>query len=533
MSGFRQPEVPREQLVLWKQRLDDAIPLDHPVRHVEYLLRSDAFTNTFAEWRQNYVLLEGKPPYHPGDLAGLYVYGMLNRIRSSRQLEAACYNRLDVIWLMQGQHPDHSTIAEFVKVHRKQLRNLSRDVIKVAVKAGLVKLEHVAFDGSKVEADAGKKSVHREGTLCSKLAKIDEQIAALEKEWDANEAREKDLFGQQTPWVPKGLGSARKRLASMKRQQQRLKKALASIERRREESADSRKPPKPIASDTDPDSRVMPGKDGSRKPNFNTQVAVDAEYGVIVAEDTSDATDDSGQLSPILDQVASNCGGLPNEASADSQYNTGPELARLEEAGVVGYLPDAGTRSGEKDGTSAAEQALDKVHRGESLSEAEWLALPRDTTKRISRLAFTYDSATDTYRCPAGHRLVVVRRSIDRKKWGTAQRRHYGGCGACASCMHASQCCRDPVKGRTVLRDQHEGCRERLRSRMGEEHGRSRYRLRRQTVEPRIGQIKHVLGVRRFLRRGLESVRAEWSLACAAVNVGILLKHWKEVAAVL
>jgi hypothetical protein len=448
-------------------------------------------------------------------------------------LEGACYNRLDVIWLMQGQHPDHSTIAEFVKVHRKPLRHLSRDVLKVAVKAGLVKLEHVAVDGSKIEADAGKKSVHREGALCGKLVKIDEQIAALEREWDANEARERDLFGQQAPWVPKGSGSDRKRLAAMKRQQQRLKKALASIERRQEESAYSRKPPKPIASDTDPDSRVMPGKDGSTRPNFTTQVAVDAAYGVIVAEDTLDATDDSGQLTPMLDQVASNCGRLPDEVSADSQYNTGPELARLEEAGVVGYLPDAGTRSGEKDGTSAAELALDKARRGESLNEAEWLSLPRDTTKCISRLAFTYDSATDTYRCPAGHRLTVVRRTTDCKKWGTAQRRHYGGCEACPSCTHASQCCRDPAKGRTVLRDQYEGHRERLRLRMDEDHGRSRYHLRRQTVEPRIGQIKHVLGIRRFLRRGLDSVRAEWSLACAAVNVGILLKHWKEVAAAL
>ena len=68
---------------------------------------------------------------------------------------------------------------------------------------------------------------------------------------------------------------------------------------------------------------------------------------------------------------------------------------------------------------------------------------------------------------------------------------------------------------------------------MNEDAGRARYRLRRQTVEPRIGQIKHVLGLRRFVRRGLEAVRTEWALACTAVNVGILLKHWEEVAAVL
>jgi transposase len=319
----------------------------------------------------------------------------------------------------------------------------------------------------------------------------------------------------------------------MKRQQARLKKALATIERRQEESSWSRKPAKAIASVTDPDSRMMPDKEGKRKPNYNTQLAVDAEHGVIVAQDTSDAADDSGQLTPMLEQVSSTCGRLPVEVSADSQYNTGPELADLEESGVVGYLPDAGTRSEEKDGTSAAERSLEKVHRGESLSEEEWSSLPRDNKKFMSRVAFVYDGQSDTYRCPAGQPLRFLRCSQDRKKWGVARRRHYGGCPGCAACPHASQCCRDPGKGRTVIRDQYESSRERLRLRMGEAGGRERYRLRRQTVEPRIGQIKHVFGFRRFLRRGLASAGSEWALACTAVNMGILLNHWEKVVALL
>src|SRR5690349_2673315 len=107
MAGFRKPEVDREQLVLWSHGLEEAIPMDHPVRHVDVLLKSAAFADTFRDWESGYVLLEGQPPYHPRDLAGLYMYGMMNRLRSSRQLEAACYNRLDVIWLMSGQRPDH------------------------------------------------------------------------------------------------------------------------------------------------------------------------------------------------------------------------------------------------------------------------------------------------------------------------------------------------------------------------------------------------------------------------------------------
>ena len=84
-----------------------------------------------------------------------------------------------------------------------------------------------------------------------------------------------------------------------------------------------------------------------------------------------------------------------------------------------------------------------------------------------------------------------------------------------------------------INRDQYEDHRQRLRERMATEVGRATYGRRKHTVEPRFGQIKHVLGVRRFMRRGLEAVRPEWSMVCTAVNIGILLRHWKEVAPIL
>ena len=104
MSRFRTPEVSREQLVLWSQRLDDALPADHPVRMLDLLLRSSAFAETFGAWESEYFLIEGQPPYPPRDLAALYLHGLLNRLRSSRPLESACWNRLDVLWLLSGQY---------------------------------------------------------------------------------------------------------------------------------------------------------------------------------------------------------------------------------------------------------------------------------------------------------------------------------------------------------------------------------------------------------------------------------------------
>jgi transposase len=528
MAGFRKPEVPRNQLTLWSAKLDDALPADHPVRHVAYLLEGEPFATTFGEWTQDYVLLEGQPPYHPRDLTGLYLYGMLNRIRSSRQLESACWNRLDVIWLMSGQHPDHSTIAEFVDRHGRRLRRLFREVVQVGIRAGLVKLEHVSIDGTKIEADAGKQSVHSEKTLAELLGRVDERIAVLEQEWSENEARESRLFGEQVPWTPGREGTAAQRLARLKREQERLKEALSAIKRRRQEQVRG-SAPKAIASVTDPASRVMPDKEGKSKPNYNAQVAVEVTAGMVVAHAVNDRAEDSGQMTPMLKQVGENCGALPEEASADSQYHTGPELASLEQMGVKGFLPAHGERSAASPAEGPAAQALAAAQGGAVLTDEQWEALPKDGEGRIDKAAFRYQAEADVYRCPMGQELRYLRSSRDAKQWGVAVRSQYGGCPACARCPRARQCCRDPAKGRTINRDQYEAYRERMAARMNSAEGRSRYRLRGQTVEPRIGLIKGGLGIRRFLRRGLERVGTEWSLICTTLNMGILLRHWPAV----
>jgi len=292
MAGFRHPELPRGQQVLWAQRLDDALPADHPVRLFEQLLHSSAFADTFAAWEADYVRCVGQPPYHPRDLAGLYLYGLLNRLRSSRQLEAACYNRLDVLWLLQQQTPDHATIAAFVREHRPRLQQLFRDVVRVGLRAELIKLEHVAHDGTKIEADAGRGSVHKDTTLAAELAAVDAQLAVLEAEWAANEQREGAWFGTDTPWAPPRRASARQRRAVLARQQAKVQQALAEIQRRQAAAGPSGC--KPIASTTDPDSRCMKDKEGRRKPNYNAQLTVDEAAGLIVAAEVSDQPQDVG-----------------------------------------------------------------------------------------------------------------------------------------------------------------------------------------------------------------------------------------------
>jgi hypothetical protein len=457
---------------------------------------------------------------------------MLHQIRSSRRLEEACHSRLDVIWLMRGQTPDHSTIADFVGKHGKSLRKIFRDALRVLIEANLITLSHVSIDGSKVEADAGKNSVRSEEKIRSWQLHLDEKIATLEQEWVENERRESNLFGQGNPWTSASGKKAKQVLAQLKRKQAKLQQALARIERRQEAHVGS-KPPKRIASTTDADSRSMKDKEGRSKPNYNTQVAVDETCGAIVAADVNDATDDSGQLTPMVEQVIDNCGDTPSAVSADSQYNTGPELAAMEEKRIDCYLPDSGRNSEAASSPEATREALSQVREGRSLSESQWSALPRNNNKLLDRSTFVYDASKDEYRCPAGQVLVFLRVSQDKKKWGTAHRRQYGGCAACAGCVHAKSCCKNPEKGRLISHDQYEDHRARLRHRMGTESGREIYKRRKCIVEPRIGHIKHNLGVRRFMRRGIEKVQTEWALVCAAVNVGILLSRWEATVKVL
>lgn len=536
MSGFRTPELPREQILLWGQRLDDAVPLDHAVRHVDLLLHASAFRETFSEWERCYALTEGQPPYHPCDLAGLYIYGMMNRIRSSRQLEAACYNRIDVIWLMSGQHPDHATIAGFVRAHGPRLRQLHKDVLKVAIAAGLVRLQHVAYDSTKIAADAGKSSLRKEEEITAQLTQLDRRLAALEQEWEENEQLETGLLGEEVPWTSGRSNSMPQRLAKMKRMQEQLQRALRNIERRRETS-EHPKAPQAMASVSDPDSRFMPSKEGGRRLNYSAQLGVDTTSGVIVAADVNDQVEDGGQLVPMLEQTRSNCSRLPDEASADSSYNIGPDLAKLEQIGVQGYLPQSHEPS---DGELAAVQvadtkmsaALKAVREGRKLTDADWGALPRDGKGRITKDAFVYDRERNVFRCPMGQILSPWRIDQDRKNWGERLRQQYK-CGACKSCLRNKDCCINPVRGRTIGRDQFEECRERLQARMATPEGQACYRLRGQTVEPRFGFIKHVWGVRRFLRRGAEAVRTEWLGVCTAVNLSVLLRNWRQVHAAL
>lgn len=524
VGGFRQPELPRDQVTLWERTLGEAIAPEHPVRALNELLALPAFQDLFSEWARDYVLVEGAPPYHPSYLATLYIYGMMARVRSSRQLERACRDRIDFMWLMCGQQPKHSTIAAFATKHRQRLQQLFQEVLAVAVHAEMISLKVVSIDGTTIEADASKSSVRAQNKIQETLAQVDAKVSQLQEEWDRNESSEA-LLPEEVNWSSEPSQDAKKQKAKLQSSYELLQRSDANIDRRRAEAREDR-PPKAINSITDPDSRVLKDKEGRRnKPSYNAQIAVDADSGLIVASHVSDQATDSGQLAPMVDAIQENTNKLPESVLADAAYNTGEDLARMSDLEVMAYMPDSGARGVKR--KPDAEKAMDGIAEARPLTKEEAAHLPQ-RGKRIGKEAFVYDESADRYRCPAGQ-------SLPRTKNGTkngAKTATYGPIPECQACDLADLCFRNARKdgkGRTVSRDEFEPLRERHREHMSQSEAQKLYQRRAPSVEGKFGLIKRGYGFRRFMRRGIEGVTFEWLLLCASLNLTLLIPRLPEL----
>jgi len=526
MAGFRQPEFARSQLVLFPTSLEDAVPVDHPVRLFQEILSSEPFEAAWEAMSQAYKLVEGRPPYHPRVLGSLWMYGMLNRIRSSRQLEMACHNRIDFMWLMEKATPDHGTISLFVKRHKPQLNEVLRSTLRVAIKAKLLGGQQLAIDGTKVEASASNDSMKKRPKLDEDLQNVEASIAKLNAEWDTNEAKEAGL--REAPWTPSGNTTTQEK-AALERKRLQVQAAIAALKRRQQEHAKSgaRKAPAPVASVTDPDARQMRDKEGRSKPNYTPHLAVDTESGLVTAEDVNDQPWDGGGLLPMIEQSAENTQIQPTEVLADSGYNTGPALEKLEEKNIAPYMPDCGKS---RPSSTERNEAIEAARNQRELTEEQKHLLLDPRTKRLSPEAFRFDGVNNVYICPAGETLRRVREHPDINVSGISLRTQYlASPESCLNCPLKAICLSSKSKSRMVTRDQYEEKREALRGRMKTEAALATYK-KRTIVERTFSWLKTTGSMRKFLRRGLDNVRAEFTLACIAVNMRILLRNLKPGA---
>jgi transposase len=500
--GWAAAPQQREQMVLFSRRLEDAIPADHAVRLFDSILdRLD-----WTVWESHYDGHLGQPPIHPRVVAGILLYGLLTRVRSSRKLEEALMVRLDFMWLAEGHTLDHSTLSKFRREHRAALKDLFVQIGLLARELGWLPLEELAYDGTRMRSSNRPRGTRTPAELREMQAALRQKFAELTAQAESEDARDEETFGS---------GSPHKLSPELTATQNRLRQvdaALAELERltAAEETIPSRIPL------TDPQSRLTPNKEGGYAPNYTPLATVDTTHGLIVATDVIAMTNEDIHLVAQLQGVQRDfhLEAPPAALLGDGAMCTGPNLAALEDLQVTLYspLPTSPTTTN---------PAL-RADPTQPVPEAAWEQLPTTGRKQpqLSRDAFVYDAQQDCYWCPLGQKLMATHKTSEERVGGRVERtRYFAEATACAACPLRSRCLQPKTQQRQVSRDQYEGHRERHSQRMATAEAQVKYQRRKAVAERPFAIIKQHFGARRFLLRGLEQVRTEWRWLATAFNL--------------
>jgi transposase len=502
MSYWARSPMPRDQLVLFSTTLDDRIAPDHPVRvYAELLDGVD-----WSVWEAQYHGRQGQPPIHPKVLAGVWLYALWRGIRSSRKVEYMVQHSVDFLWLASGHTPDHSTLSSFRTKFAGPLKQLHKDIVGVALEAGLAKLVDMGLDGTRVLAGNSRYATWTAASIARAIAELSAEFARLLEESRLSDTHD-DGYGSDPGALPPelaGLDVRRRKLAEV---QERL--AEADAVRKKEGVKSPAQIPK-----HDPDAKVLPNKTGGYAPNYTPMVAVEGHGGFILDADVIVGNEQDALLSTV-DRIAEDFG-TPENVLADGAYPTGTNIEGMQQRGVAffSHVP-----------TPAGENPAVRPDPTQPVPEEQWDRLPvNPQTKKLDKASFRYDAAADTYYCPMGQPLTFERTNPDyaggeKREWDIYR------CAACAGCPLAGRCVSNQSKGgRTVRRDQHTEVRENFSAAMQTEAAREKYDERMRIAETPFGLIKGVLGLRQFLLRGLENVKTEFRWACTAVNLNKLVR---------
>jgi len=501
MAHWATSPLDRNQVTLFTPTLDQSIADDHPVRLFSETL--DALD--FSEWEAAYVRVVGQPPIHPRVLAGCILFGLSLGIRSSRKLEDAAANRLDFIWLLEGRVPDHATICKFRTQFGKQIKDLFRQVGRVAMSMGLVALNQLMLDGTHVNANNSRYATNRRASLQQKIEALDRQVEQWLAEADAADEADARLFGEASPTkLPKPL-------RTLKSRQARLKKAMENLEQLEKERGNRKDMPKgPAIPTTDPESRVLPAKQGGYAPGYTAVLATDARHGLIVDTQVLAGNDEASTVLSAVENIERNFGRKPGEVIADSGFNTGPNLAGLEEQKVEALMPPR-----QNIDASAAE----RPDASQPVAEADRPRLPLNPQNKVlDRSAFAYDPASDQYRCPMGQAMPRTEEKPYNRHGNKGTYQVYQSVD-CAGCPLKARCLTGKSPTRRVCRDEYETLREAMDRRFKSEAGRERYKQRSAIAERAFAVLKARMNLRQLLLRGIEKVRIEIDWAVTAFNL--------------
>ena len=450
----------RSQLLLLPESLDDYVGPENPVRFIEAFVEGlDLPAAGFARVEPEET---GRPGYRPVDLLKLYIYGYLNRIRSSRRLEAETHRNIEVIWLLRHLKPNFKTIADFRRDNRKAFRSVFRQFVLLCKQLDLFGRELLAVDGTRIKAVNNKDRNFTRASLTEFIKLADAKLDDYLQRLDRSDASESTTGGSRV----KNLAE---KIAAIRQRRTRCEEMLAHLDQTGEEQI----------SLTDPDSRAMAAHTRVAV-GYNVQVAVDTKHKLIVEQQVTNQVVDMGLLTQTAAPAKEVLGVKTIAVVADRGYFKIEDIEACEQAGIEPYVP--------------------RPQRGPSVKAG-----------LFRKDEFQYDADSDSYVCPAGQRLYPYSSSLLRG----LKKINYTNKLVCDDCKIRSQCTNG--RFRTVSRLENEAVLDRMQARLAQRP--SVLDRRREAVEHPFGSIKQWMNQGAFLMRGLEKVRAEFSLTALAYNL--------------
>jgi transposase len=446
----------RYQVNLLPNTLDDFVSEDNPVRVI------DAYVDRLNLEELGFVVYSGskagQKPYRRQDLLKLYLYGYMNKIRSSRMMETEATRNIEVMWLIGKLKPDHGTISAFMKENKSAIKQLFKEFSLMLKGFGLIDGKIVAIDGTKIKANSAKNKHYNENIIKEKMSyyeeKIEEYMNHIINTTDSEDESMKKKISDKIENYKERI----KQLNDIKKELKDEGKKQVCL--------------------TDPNAKSMKNN-GKFEVCFNIQTVVDSKNKLIVDYDVVNEVNDQGQLSNMVKKVKQVIGEQEITAIADTGYfNMSEIIETVDDQTEILIKPQKGKKQ-------KIENGFDKSN-------------------------FKYDKTNDVYTCPVGYTLKF---KWNGKQNGKDYKRYtcenYHECGKKELCTSAKG-------GRAVLRIKDEEIIEKVAE--NTEKKNSIYKKRGSIVEHPFGTIKRHFGYTYFLTRGLDSVTTEVSLICLAYN---------------
>jgi len=406
----------------------------------------------------------GRPGYNPADMLKLFMYGYKNKITSSRRLESEAGRNIELMWLLRKLKPDYRTICDFRKENKDAMQNVFRQLVSLCKDWDLFGMEIVAVDGSKFRACNSKKNNFNEKSLNRKIKYIDEKLEEYMSELDKNDETEVSSRVPDKEEIKKRVKELRQRKETYEKYNDELKKkGINEI------------------STTDPDARLMAVNNNGVDVCYNVQTVVDSKHKLIVDCNVINNPADQGQLSEMAGRAKDIFEVDSIKALADKGYYNADDLKVCENENIETYV----AKQVFSNATGEREFYSDK---------------------------FKYNKEKDVYVCPAGYELSCSIKKVTEK----TNRLSYKNNEACNGCKYRDLCTKSK-KGRVITRTIDQDFLDTVDERTSA--NKELYKTRQMIVEHPFGTIKRGWGISYFLTRGIESVKAEVSLAFLTYNM--------------